>query len=214
MGTPQYHSSTLKLFTHANLLFFAALIALLSLSLIAVSVSLSRSNHHDGLLSARLARKRAQEAELRLAIDALMDLLRNIIDAALLSGNRPEVLLRDLRSRIDVEIDSEKSLVKDCRLFANLRYNGLGDYLERHYPALNKQEILLCCIISLGLPSDNLRFLLGHGNIGSIYNRNSRIRKKLGISRSSIPLDEFLYRLTLELEKKRIEEENFRINEK
>ena len=143
-----------------------------------------------------------------------MDLLGNIIDAALLSGNRSEVLMRDLRSRLVVEIDSEKSLVKNCRLFANLRFNGMADYLERTYPTLNKQEVLLCCIICLGLPSDNLRYLLGHENVGSTYNRNSRIRKKLGITRSAISLEEFLYRLAQELEKEEMDAENFRITKK
>lgn len=143
-----------------------------------------------------------------------MELLRNIIDTVLLSGGRADVLMRDFRSRLIVDIDNDKSLVKDCRLFADLRFNGLAAYLERHYPTLNKQEILLCSIISLGLPSDNLRGLLGHGHAGSLYNRTTRIRKKLGITRSGVPLDEYLYRLSLELENKRVEEEYFTIKEK
>lgn len=143
----------------------------------------------------------------------MMDLLRKIIDAALLSNCRPEVLARDLRSRLTVAICDEKSLVKDCHLLANVRFNGLADYLETTYPRLNQEEILLCCCTSLGLPTDNLRFLLQHVNQNSLYNRTCRIRRKLGITNQRIPLEEFLYNLTLELEKERADAENFRMNE-
>lgn len=144
----------------------------------------------------------------------MMELLRHIIDATQLSGNRAEVLLRDLRNRLTVEFDDEKSLLKDCILFANVRFNGLAEYLESHYPLLNKLEKHLCCMIALGIPSDNLRYLLGHGHEGSIYNRSSRIRHKLGISHSRQSLDEFLYEVTLLLEKEELSAENFRIKEK
>lgn len=190
------------------------LAALLAVSLIAVTLALVFCHRHGSVLSTQLALRRAREAQLKIAIDALMELLRNIIDTVQLSGGRAEVLMRDLRSRLVVEIDNDKSLVKDCRLFADLRFNGLADYLERHYPTLNKQEILLCSIISLGVPSDNLRCLLGHNHAGSLYNRTTRIRKKLGITRSGMPLDEYLYQLSLELEKERVEEDYFKIKEK
>lgn len=144
----------------------------------------------------------------------MMEVLRNLIDASLLGGSRAEIVLRDLRNRLKVEPGAENSLLKGCRTFANARFNGLAQWLEENYPSLNRDEILHCCIISLGLPSDNLRFLLGHENVNSIYNRNSRIRRKLGIARSGLHLDEFLYELTLELEKEEAERDYFQLQKK
>lgn len=138
-----------------------------------------------------------------------MDLLRKIIDAAQLSNYHPEVLARDLRNRMTLEGD--QSLVKGCPLFANVRFNGLTDYLKQHYPHLTREEILYCSCISLGLPTDNLRFLLQHDNPNSIYNRTGRIRRKLGLTNQRTSVDEFLYQLTLQLERKRADEDYFGI---
>lgn len=143
-----------------------------------------------------------------------MELLRKVIDAALLSDCRPEVLARDLRSRLSEEIGGEKSLVKDCLLFADVRFNGIATYLKRRYPLLNRDEILLCCCFCLGLPTDDLRYLLGHENANSLYNRTSRIRRKIGLTNQRITVDDFLYRLTLQLEKERADADYFELREK
>ena len=143
-----------------------------------------------------------------------MELLRMIIDCALLSNCNPEVLVRDLQNRLSKTIGDDGSLVKDCLLFANVRFNGLADYLERQYPILNREEILLCCCYSLGLPTDNLRYLLKHENANSLYNRNGRIRKKLGLTNQRITIDAFLYELTLQLEKERMERDYFELRKK
>lgn len=143
-----------------------------------------------------------------------MELLRKVIDAALLSDCRPEVLARDLRNRLSDEIGGEKSLVKDCLLFAEVRFDGIATYLKRRYPLLNRDEILLCCCFCLGLPTDDLRYLLGHENANSLYNRTSRIRRKIGLTNQRITVDSFLNELTLQLEKERADADNFELKEK
>ena len=143
-----------------------------------------------------------------------MELLRKVIDAALLSDCRPEVLARDLRNRLSDEIGGEKSLVKDCLLFAEVRFDGIATYLKRRYPLLNRDEILLCCCFCLGLPTDDLRYLLGHENANSLYNRTSRIRRKIGLTNQRITVDGFLNELTLQLEKEHADADNFELREK
>ena len=143
-----------------------------------------------------------------------MELLRKVIDAALLSDCRPEVLARDLRNRLSDEIGGEKSLVKDCLLFAEVRFDGIATYRKRRYPLLNRDEILLCCCFCLGLPTDDLRYLLGHENANSLYNRTSRIRRKIGLTNQRITVDSFLNELTLQLEKERADADNFELKEK
>ena len=141
-----------------------------------------------------------------------MELMREVIDAALLTGCRPDVLARDLRNRL--RLDSGRSLVKDCPLFADVRFDGLSDYLERHYPRLNGEERLLCCCIALGLPSDNLRLLLQHENNNSFYNRTGRIRRKLGLTNRRITVEEFLSQLAIQLENERAYADYFTLREK
>lgn len=177
--------------------------------MIVLAIALARSHRQRAALEKRLSLRRSREAEFKLAIDSMMDLLRKVIDAAQLSNCHPEVLARDLRSRLTMETDV--SLVKECPLFANVRFNGFTDYLERNYPLLNREEILYCCCISLGLPSDNLRFLLQHENPNSLYNRTGRIRRKLGLTNQRVTVDEFLYQLTLRLEKESADEDYFGI---
>ncbi len=177
--------------------------------MITLAVALARSRRQRAVLEKRLSQRQSQEAEIKLSIDSLMDLLRKIIDTAQLSNCRPEVLARDLRTRLT--LDGDRSLVKGCLLFANVRFNGLTDYLKRHYPLLNPEEILYCCCISLGIPSDNLRFLLQHENPNSLYNRTGRIRRKLGLTNQRTSVDEFLYQLTLQLEGERVSEDYFGI---
>ena len=183
-------------------------------ALATVSIILILSHRRRISLERRLQRHRAQEAQVKLAIDSFMDLLRKIIDSALLSNCHPEVLARDLKSHLSEDLDGEKSLVKDCLLFANVRFDGLADYLEHNYPRLTREEILLCCCFCLGLPTDDLRYLLKHGNNNSFYNRTGRIRKKLGLTNQRITVDDFLYELTLQLEKEQAESDYFELRKK
>ena len=188
--------------------------AALLCALVTVSIILILSHLRRVSLERRLRRQRVQEAQVKLAIDSFMELLRKIIDSALLSNCQPEVLARDLKSRLSEGIDGEKSLVKDCLLFANVRFDGLADYLERNYPRLTREEILLCCCFCLGLPTDDLRYLLKHENTNSFYNLTGRIRKKLGLTNQRITVDDFLYGLTLRLEKERAERDYFGLRKK
>ena len=143
-----------------------------------------------------------------------MELLRKVIDAALLSDCRPDVLVRDLRNRLSDEIGGEKSLVKDCLLFAEVRFDGIATYLKRRYPLLNRDEILLCCCLCLGLPTDDLRYLLKHENANSLYNRTGRIRRKLGLTNRRISVEDFLYDLAIRLENERAHADYFTLREK
>ncbi len=214
MGSSSFPSLIPKNHYHGTQLFFATFQAAILLALISAVIALALNHRRRIALERRLLNRRTQEAQVKLAIDSLMELLRIIIDAALLSNCRPELLVRDLQSRLSKTIGDEGSLVKDCLLFANVRFNGLADYLERHFPLLNREEILLCCCYCLGLPTDNLRYLLKHENNNSLYNRNGRIRKKLGLTNQRVTIDDFLYELTLQLEKERVEREYFELRKK
>ena len=71
----------------------------------------------------------------------------------------------------------------------NRKYYGVVDYLKAHYPELRKQNLDLCCLLCFGFSQHGICYLYNYEDIGSFYNKRSRLRKKLGLppERSSLP---------------------------
>lgn len=124
-----------------------------------------------------------------------MVVLRNWVDKA--ETMKPALFMKSFRDYMTVNVKSKHAL-SDLQYVVNRKYFGVVDYLKAHYPELRKQDLDLCCLLCFGFSQHGICYLYNYEDIGSFYNKRSRLRKKLGLPPERT-LESFIAELLAEL---------------
>lgn len=119
-----------------------------------------------------------QQRQLFDALEERMVVLRNWVDKA--ETMKPALFMKSFRDYMTVNVKSKHAL-SDLQYVVNRKYYGVVDYLKAHYPELRKQDLDLCCLLCFGFSQHGICYLYNYEDIGSFYNKRSRLRKKLGL---------------------------------
>ncbi len=136
-----------------------------------------------------------QERQLFDALEERMVVLRNWVDKA--ETMKPALFMKSFRDYMTVNVKSKHAL-SDLQYVVNRKYFGVVDYLKAHYPELRKQDLDLCCLLCFGFSQHGICYLYNYEDIGSFYNKRSRLRKKLGLPPERT-LESFIAELLAEL---------------
>lgn len=136
-----------------------------------------------------------QERQLFDALEERMVVLRNWVDKA--ETMKPALFMKSFRDYMTVNVKSKPAL-SDLQYVVNRKYFGVVDYLKAHYPELRKQDLDLCCLLCFGFSQHGICYLYNYEDIGSFYNKRSRLRKKLGLPPERT-LESFIAELLAEL---------------
>ena len=130
-----------------------------------------------------------------------LDALKDIMDYAYISESTPEKFYKKFREYINRNNKDDYSF-SDLQFIANKKHHGIIDYLRENYPNLNQSDLNYCSMICLGFTTNAMRVIYGHTNNASIYNRRSRIHRKLDIGTEH--LETFLERTIEDIAKNRL----------
>ncbi len=130
-----------------------------------------------------------------------LDALKDIMDYAYISESTPEKFYKKFREYINRSNKDDNSF-SDLQFIANKKYHGIIDYLKESYPNLNQSDLNYCSMICLGFTTNAIRVISGHTNNASIYNRRSRIHRKLNIGTEH--LETFLGRTIEDISRNRL----------
>lgn len=136
-----------------------------------------------------------QERQLFDALEERMVVLRNWVDKS--ETMKPALFMKSFRDYMTVNVKSKHAL-SDLQYVVNRKYFGVVDYLKAHYPELRKQDLDLCCLLCFGFSQHGICYLYNYEDIGSFYNKRSRLRKKLGLPPERT-LESFIAELLAEL---------------
>ncbi len=117
-----------------------------------------------------------QEAQLYKALEERMIGLRDLIATS--QTIKPSLFIKNFQKYAGVNVNSRHALT-DLQFVVNRKYNGVVDYLKAHYPELTKHELDLCCLLCFGFSQQAICYMYDYGDIGSFYNKRSRLRHKL-----------------------------------
>lgn len=137
-----------------------------------------------------------QERQLFDALEERMVVLRNWVDKA--ETMKPALFMKSFRDYMTVNVKSKHALSDLQQYVVNRKYFGVVDYLKAHYPELRKQDLDLCCLLCFGFSQHGICYLYNYEDIGSFYNKRSRLRKKLGLPPERT-LESFIAELLAEL---------------
>ena len=148
-----------------------------------------RRQHDD--LKALLNLVRSDRDRIEPAARNLTDLLSDVANASALSGESAHMLSKRLNRILTASRGEGRTVRDEFLILANLYDCGLLTWLEQHYPELNRNEIAICGMITLGLDPLCIDKVFGYDHEQTFYNRRADIRRKLGLDRS-VPLERFL----------------------
>ncbi len=143
-----------------------------------------------------------QDEKLACFKEALNDRLvaiRRMIEIAGTSGDNGELFLKKFKSYIHLENGKSLQLFTNLQELVNLYFNGIVDYLKKHYSNLSNEDLNLCCLIYLKIPANGIQLICNYTSSDSFYNRRSKIRQRMGLA-TGTNLEEFLEKLRFKQE--------------
>ena len=124
----------------------------------------------------------------------LVDLLAEIANASAQSGSSDYLLAKRLDRILSSSRGEGRSIKEAFFMLSDLYDSGLLTWLGKKYPALTRNEIGLCGMLTLDMEPACISKILGYDHEQTFYNKRTEIRKKLQL-RHDESLERYLSRL-------------------
>lgn len=125
--------------------------------------------------------------------------LKLLIDNAYLYERKPAQFFEEFKKYVIINPNTQYAF-SDIQYVVNKTCFGVIDHLKENYPDLSPFDLDLCSLLCFGFTQNGIRMIYEHKNTYSIYNKRSKLRKKLGLQ-SSEHIETFLKSLVEKLEK-------------
>ncbi len=136
-----------------------------------------------------------REQHVSRAIEERLNGLRQLIEE--IPTTKPALFIQSFKKQMTVQSSSKYALL-DLQYVVNQKYYGIIDHLKAQYPELNKQDLDLCALMCFGFSHAGICFLYDYADIGSFYNKRSRLRHKLHLPQD-YKIEEFIERCIAQL---------------
>lgn len=124
----------------------------------------------------------AREARFSERLEVRLLGLKNLVDNAAVYKNKPAAFFSAFSDFATVNPNTKKEAWADLQYVVNKKFGGVVDYLRKNYPSLRTHDLDLCCMICFGFSPSGICFIYGYEDIGSFYNKRSRLRQKLQLT--------------------------------
>lgn len=141
-------------------------------------------------LETEMGENSEKSKKLFVALDTRMKSFQKIMEMAGNYESNPQIFYEKFRKYLHHSYQKSDKAQRELFEITNIYFGGVVDYLQKHYPELNDEDLALSCMICLGFTPQQARLLFNHTNTSSIYTKRSKLRKKLGLSDSD-NLEEF-----------------------
>lgn len=129
-----------------------------------------------------------RELKVSKAIEERLSGLHRLIENA--STAKPAAFIKEFKKYVSVNTNSKYALF-DLQYIVNQKYFGIIDHLKARYPELNKHDLDLCALMCFGFSHAGICYLYDYSDLGSFYNKRSRLRRKLQLPQDS-KIEEFI----------------------
>lgn len=138
-----------------------------------------------------------REMKVSKAIEERLSGLQHLVENA--STAKPAAFIKEFKKYIAVNTNSKYALF-DLQYTVNQKYFGIIDHLMSLYPELTKHDLDLCALMCFGFSHTGICYLYDYSDIGSFYNKRSRLRRKLHLPQD-YKIEEFIQIKIAELRK-------------
>ena len=130
------------------------------------------------ILQDRIDKLQLQDGQLKDFITSHTAMMREIIQACYYKPHNK--LTQEIKQIINFQ-DENKDLWVKLYDYIDIEYNGIMKYTMTKYPQLNKKDLLLLALSSLGYSCAQIAIIMGYANATSISGNRQRLVKKMGI---------------------------------
>lgn len=132
-------------------------------------------------------------------VASVMDIMNEVS----VSDHNGNVLIAKLHRMFMIsrkKVELHRNFVYNLPSLANLACYNFADYLRQTYPSLTENEILFCCLYALGASANCISMVYGYEHYITLYNKRSKIRKKITDIPQDMELDKYISNLVEKLE--------------
>lgn len=122
-----------------------------------------------------------RESKVGKAIEERLSGLHRLIEK--MPTIKPADFIKEFKRYMAVDTSSRYALF-DLQYIVNRKYFGIIDHLKARYPDLNKHDLDLCALMCFGFSHTGICYLYDYSDLGSFYNKRSRLRRKLRLPQS------------------------------
>lgn len=140
-------------------------------------------------LSKQLEEQSGSGQELVRMLHKRMDSLKELLEMASRYESRPALFYDRFKSIVKVDSKTNIKWEQDIITLTDLSTDNFISRLSSEHPELTLHERCYCSLMCLGFSQESIRVLYGHTNMNSIYSIRTKIRSKLGLTNSSVSLD-------------------------
>lgn len=130
--------------------------------------------HNDGKLMESLQRR--------------LDTTNKLLSSSYQFIDYPEKFVKHFKEAMELDRSATSSIDDICAI-VNLQYNDIIGRIREDYPTITHDEERLLALICAKYSTMSIAVLFNTTNLGTIYNKKSRLLKKLGIQ---MPLEQFI----------------------
>lgn len=131
-----------------------------------------------GIVKEQLDTRNEDERLLFEAIESRLAGLRSLMGSV--HDMKPSAFVAEFRNRMAVNPRAENAL-NDLQYVVNRKYSGIIDLLKSLHPALSAKDLDLCALLCFGFSQTGICYIYGYSDIGTFYNKRSRLRKKMNL---------------------------------
>lgn len=143
-----------------------------------LAASISRYRRSITLYLAELSRIESRNL---LYLNNLVDLVRETMATAAISGENPVLLVKRLKKNFSVQHSNVESLIRTLPALADVTCSGLITCLRARFPMLTENDIMFVSMSALKFDQNCIDYAFGYCNVRTYYNKRHEIRKKMGI---------------------------------
>ncbi len=137
-----------------------------------------------------------REMKVGKAIEERLSGLHRLIEK--MPAIKPANFIKEFKQYMSINTNSRYALL-DLQYIVNQKYFGIIDHLKAQYPDLNKHDLDLCALMCFGFSHAGICYLYDYSDLGSFYNKRSRLRRKLQLPQSC-KIEDFIQRKISELQ--------------
>lgn len=130
--------------------------------------------HNDGKLMESLQRR--------------LDTTNKLLSSSYQFIDYPEKFVKHFKEAMELDRTATSNIDDICAI-VNLQYNDIIGRIREDYPTITHDEERLLALICAKYSTMSIAVLFNTTNLGTIYNKKSRLLKKLGIQ---MPLEQFI----------------------
>lgn len=131
------------------------------------------------LMEENTARQQSEDAKLMESLQHRLDTVNKLLSSSYQFIDSPDKFIKHFKDAMELDKNSNSNLDDICTMI-NRKYNNITGRIKKDFPNITSDDERLIALICAKYSTMSIAVLFNTTNLGTVYNKKSRLLKKLG----------------------------------